>query len=138
MPFDFNEFLTLAEDLAAKADEASKRSSISRAYYTAYHLAFPRAETTVGSYSRRKDNNRSQQHRDLSTHAWCWRQYMDTNDVNCTQIGLDGDRMKRRRHIADYNRNDITNLEAEARRQIEDARQFKADIAALDPKYPQP
>jgi len=138
MPFDFNEFLTLAEELAGKGDDASKRSSISRAYYTAYHLAFPRAETNVGPHRRRKDPNRLQQHKDLSTHAWCWQQYIDTNDANCQQVGLDGDRMKKRRHTADYDRNDIANLDAEVQRQIEDARQFQADIAAIDPQYPRP
>src|SRR6266852_5903477 len=81
MPFDFNEFLTLAEELAGKGDEASKRSSISRAYYTAYHLAFPRAETNVGPWRNRAN-------RKLGTHAWCWQQYIDTNDANCQQIGV--------------------------------------------------
>lgn len=32
-----NEFLTLADKLAAMGDEASHRSAVSRAYYAAYH-----------------------------------------------------------------------------------------------------
>ncbi len=32
-----HEFLTLADTLAAMADEASQRSAVSRAYYAAYH-----------------------------------------------------------------------------------------------------
>ncbi len=138
MPFDFNEFLTLAEELARGNDEASQRSSISRAYYTVYHLAFPRAETNVGPYSRRKDATRLPQHKNLSTHAWCWQQYIDTNDVDCEQVGVDGDRMKKRRHKADYDSRDIINLDAEVQRQIEDALQFQADIAALNARLPRP
>ena len=138
MPFDFNEFLTLAVELALRNDEASKRSSISRAYYTVYHLAFPKAETTVGPYRRRRDATRLQRHRDLSTHAWCWQQYIDTNDVDCTQVGVNGDRMKKRRHTADYQSQDYANLDAEVQRQIEDARQFQADIAALGGLLPRP
>jgi hypothetical protein len=131
MPFDFNQFLDLAEELAGRGDEASKRSSISRAYYMAYHLAFPRAEANVGPWRKRTN-------RKLSAHAWCWQQYIDTNDADCQQLGLDGDRMKHRRHTADYDRNDIANLAVEVQRQIEDARQFQADIALLDAHYPRP
>jgi len=131
MPFDFNQFLILAEELASKGDVASKRSSISRAYYTAYHLALARAETNVGEWRNRIDKK-------LSAHVWCWKQYSDTSNVYCQQIGIDGDRMKRRRHLADYQKNDIANLDAEVQRQIEDVRQFQIDLAALDLRYPRP
>jgi hypothetical protein len=33
MPFDWNDFLSLARQLARSADEASKRTAKSRAYY---------------------------------------------------------------------------------------------------------
>jgi hypothetical protein len=130
MPFNFDEFVTLADELAGRPDEASKRSSISRAYYGVFHRAFPRAEANVGPYRNRGDRN-------LPTHVWCWRQYLDTNDSNCKQIGVNGDRMKKRRQTADYERN-IANLQAEVQRQIADAHQFLSDIDALDPQYPHP
>ena len=44
MPFDWNEFLTLARELAAKTDDASKRTAISRAYYCVFNLATARAD----------------------------------------------------------------------------------------------
>jgi hypothetical protein len=48
MPFDWNDFLTLAEELAARDDQASKRTAISRAYYSVFHAANARAERTTG------------------------------------------------------------------------------------------
>jgi len=126
MPFDFNEFLVLAQELGARTDEASKRSAISRAYYTAYHLAVRRAEANVGPFNGH------------SKHNWCWEQYTKTKDPDTQQIGIDGGRMKRRRHIADYNAANSPNLDIEVQRQIEDALQLQADIAALDPRYPHP
>lgn len=133
MPFDFTEFLTLAEALSGRPDEASKRSSISRAYYAAFHVAFSRAEANVGSYRARPV-----QYQRMPTHAWCWLQYINTNDVTCQRIGLNGDRMKKRRTDADYEKKDIVNLQAEVQRQIADVRQLLQDIAALNPNYPRP
>jgi hypothetical protein len=51
---------------------------------------------------------------------------------------VNGDRMKKRRHTADYQSQDYANLDAEVQRQIEDARQFQADIAALGGLLPRP
>jgi hypothetical protein len=138
MPFDFNEFLTLAVELSARADEAAKRSSISRAYYSAYHLALTRAEARVGTYQRRKDPTRIIRHQDKASHVWCWLQFMETNDAACNQIGVNGDRMKRRRHIADYVAADDPNLNAEVQRQIVEAQQFQTDMAALAANLPSP
>lgn len=138
MPFDFNEFLTLAVELSARNDEAAQRSSISRAYYSAYHLALTRAETQVGSYKRRKDPNRIARHKEKTSHVWCWLQFIETNDVACNQLGVNADRMKRRRHIADYEKADDPNLAAQVQRQIIEARQFQADIAAQAANLPSP
>lgn len=132
MPFDFNNFLTLADELSTRPDEASKRSSISRAYYTVFHLGLSRAEANVGSY-----RNRPKKYKEFPTHKWCWQQFMDTNDMACRKIGVAGDRMKKRRHSADYEAN-LHNLSIETQRQVAEARQFQADIARLDPRYPQP
>jgi len=42
MPFDWNKFLSLAQQLATSSDEACKRTAISRAYYCVFNLAFAR------------------------------------------------------------------------------------------------
>ena len=64
MPFDWNDFLSLAQRLAASTDEASKRTAISRAYYCAFILAFERAESAGCRYPRGE-----------GYHQWCWRKY---------------------------------------------------------------
>jgi hypothetical protein len=127
MPFDWNDFLTLADELATKLDEAPKRTAISRAYYCVFNLAFARAESTTGRRPRGA-------HR----HQWCWDQYTKTPDRTCAQLGVTGDRMKRLRVDADYKAAKIPRLNEEVQRMLEDAHQFLADLAALNPQYPRP
>jgi hypothetical protein len=127
MPFDWTNFLTLAEELATKTDEASQRTAISRAYYCVFNLAFARAESTAGRRPRGAHG-----------HQWCWEQYTQTPDVACAQLGVTGDRMKRMRVDADYTAAKIPRLDDEVQRMLEDAHQFLADLATLDPKYPRP
>lgn len=128
MPFDWNSYLTLAEELAEKKeDEASQRTAISRAYYCVFNHAFARAEITAGRRPRK-----------APYHAWCWGKYTNTADPACRQIGLDGDRMKSRRVLADYKADKIYRLNDEVRRVLLDARQFLADLQHLDPRYPSP
>jgi hypothetical protein len=127
MPFDFFNYLTLAEELATRPDEASKRSSISRAYYSVYNIAFERAERTAGPYPG-----------GVGFHQWCWEKYTKTPDIACKQIGLAGDRMKRRRVKADYKPPDIPRLDDEVQLTLTEARQFHLDISALNATHPLP
>lgn len=127
MPFDWNEYLTLAEELAPRADEASKRSAISRAYYCVFNLAFARAQSTAGP---RPPGEHS--------HKWCWTKYQNGPDPFCSQLGLDGDRMHERRVKADYEAAQNPRLNDEVRRMLQEARQFRADLAALAARYPLP
>lgn len=127
MPFDWNEYLALANFLATRPDEASKRSAISRAYYFAFNVAFARAETTAGRHPSWENY-----------HSWCWDKYKNTPDASCTQLGIDGDRMRRRRVKADYRAADIPRLDDEVRRMLAEAQQFRADLGALNPRYPFP
>lgn len=127
MPFDWNEFLTLAEQLATRPDDASKRTAISRAYYCVFNLAFARAETTVGPKPQ-----------DATYHAWCWNQYTRSGNRSCKQLGLDGDRMKKLRVKADYKNGDIHRLGERVQGMLTDAHQFVTDLDALDPNFPRP
>lgn len=129
MPFDFHNFLILAEHLATRNDEASKRTAISRAYYSVYHLASERAEKSVGPFPRNAG---------IGNHQWCWDQYTKTPDLTSRKLGTNGGRMKRLRTKADYGSNDIPRIDDEVQRILQDARQFRADILALDPQYPRP
>jgi len=127
MPFDWNNYLTLAEDLATRTDEASKRTAISRAYYCVFNLAYARAESSAGHKPDRE-----------SYHNWCWNKYKNTPDKLCKQLGVNGDRMKSRRVNADYKPTDNPRLDDEVQRMLEDARQFVRELASLQPTYPLP
>ena len=127
MPFDWNNYLTLAEELAARADDASKRTAISRAYYCVFNLAFSRAESTAGPHPKGE-----------SYHRWCWSKYEKTPDPSCKQVGIDGSRMAERRVRADYRAADIHRLDDKVQRMLEDARQLRMDLAALNPRHPLP
>ena len=127
MPFDWHNYLALAEELATRTDEASKRSAISRAYYCVFNLAFARAESTAGPHPPEE-----------GYHQWCWRKYQETSDTSCKQLGTDGDRMKRRRVKADYKAAEIRRLDEQVHRMLEEVRQFLRDLAALNPRYPLP
>lgn len=125
MPFDWNNYLTLAEHLSARPDEASKRTAISRAYYCVFNLAFDRAESTAGPHPSGEPY-----------HSWCWSKYEETPDGSCRQLGMEGSRMARRRVKADYEPANIPRLDDQVRRMLEEARQFRTDLAALNPRYP--
>jgi len=89
-PFNWSNYLTLAIALSANADEASDRSSISRAYYSVYHTASDRA-TSLGYVRPGR-----------SEHAALWSHYQSRSDNRCRKLGAIGLRMKRRRVQADY------------------------------------
>jgi hypothetical protein len=127
MPFDWNDFFALAEKLAVSADEASKRTAISRAYYSVFNLAFARAEATAGAFPG-----------DESTHNWCWGKYIGTIDPDCRRLGFDGQRMKRGRVKADYKSAEIPRLSDEVKWMLQEAREFRAALLVLNPRYPRP
>lgn len=127
MPFDWNEFLSLAQQLARRNDEASKRTAISRAYYCAFNIAFERAESRG---CRRPKGEGS--------HQWCWRQYSQNSDSACAKLGAAGDRMKRLRVKVDYKPADIPRLDEITFQMLKDVQQFLAALAALNPSYPLP
>jgi hypothetical protein len=69
--FEWLQYLTVAEELGARPDEAALRSSISRAYYYVYHLALTRAES-----------NAYRPERGESTHVQLWRLFSGSPDSN--------------------------------------------------------
>jgi len=126
-PFDWQDFLRLANELALKGDEASKRTAIGRAYYFAFNVAFARAQLTAGKIPPGENS-----------HRWCWERYASASDKRCHRIFLLGDRMKRNRINADYVEADIPRLDDVVRRVLLEARELQQDIAALDPTQPLP
>jgi hypothetical protein len=127
MPFDWNNFLVLARELAARDDVSSHRSAISRAYYFVFNTAFARAERTAGPMPRGE-----------RFHEWCWNKYRATPDHSCQQLGINGDRMHKARVKADYKPADIARLDDVVKGIVADADKFGQDLAALNARYPLP
>jgi hypothetical protein len=127
MPFDWNNFLVLARELAARNDASSRRSAISRAYYFVFNTAFERAELTAGPMPRGE-----------RFHEWCWKKYQATPDHSCRQLGISGDRLLKARVKADYERADIARLDEVVQGILLDADKFSRDLAALNARYPLP
>lgn len=91
-PFDWSQYLTVAEDLASRADDASQRSSLSRAYYYIYHLAFSRA--TENGFTIFPGEG---------THKQLWRHFVESPEPECQRLGQIAGRLKEKRERADYN-----------------------------------
>jgi len=91
--FNWAEYLDQAGRLDADGDEAGYRSSISRAYYSAFGLARRRLREVEGI----KVPNTGR------AHDYVWRIFSDSSpDVKRTAIGADGRRLRYRRGLADY------------------------------------
>ncbi len=129
MPFDWNEFLTLAKALSrAVSDEASLRSAVSRSYYSAFKLAMERAE--LNGYRDKFDETGS-------SHQLLWDLYSrNSRNDECRRLGLLGPRMKRRRVKADY-RPEYPKLADEVRFAIEDAEKCVELLARLPEGVPE-
>ena len=116
-PFDWGDFLDLADRLAADVDdEAAQRTVINRAYYAAYHTAAVVVRTkgmlTVGH-----------------THRTVWAALFGDPDPDRNEAGRRGDDLRRLRTIADYRRPFPGDLAMTATDTIAEAREI---IAMLD------
>lgn len=89
--FDWTGYKTLAIALSGAADEASKRSAISRGYYFTYHLALARAQANHYTAKSRE-----------SVHKQLWDHYENSSNLECKKLAQVGRRMKRQRGRADY------------------------------------
>jgi len=125
MPFNWDEFLNLAEQLATAPDDASKRSAISRAYYAVFNPAFSRAEQNCGKPVG------------TNKHEWCWNRYMGTVDGTnkCQEVGIQGDRLKQMRVKADY-KDHVDRLDDEVKAAIKRAKDIKGRLQALNAQMP--
>lgn len=92
--FDWSEYLVLAKELAACEAEAQRRSSISRAYYSAFCSA---RDWLVKHDSNFRIPN------DGESHAAVWKYFEQAPDRRKVQVGREGFKLKRSRQDADYN-----------------------------------
>ncbi len=118
-PFDWAEYLRLAENLAGNSDEASQRTAISRAYYFIYHIASVRA-TNSGLAAGGQN------------HAEIWKHFHDQPTRAERRLSTLGNSMKRQRESADYKATFERILE-QLQQQLADAKDFQAQLRALPP-----
>ena len=122
MAFDWKEYLNLAEELSKRSgDEAAQRTSVSRAYYFAYHIASERAILNgyLGEISHRK----------------IWGVYHEDENKEARRLSTRGTLMKKLREDADYDpsrrfRDD------EVAQQLSNAIAFAQQLAALPADSP--
>ena len=126
MAFDWINYLRLAEDLAAKGDEASLRTAISRAYYFIFNIAYARAERNLGP----KPENTT------TTHKWCWDAYSNCGDQICQELGTEGERLKWLRVQMDYKNTQRRRLDNDCERFILEVKDLSARLSTLDAALP--
>lgn len=124
-PFNWSEYLRLAEELAGRAgDEASLRSAISRAYYRVYHLALSRAE--ANAYRPRAGE---------PTHVQLWRVFSGSPIPDCQRLAIIAGRLKEKRERADYE-NHYARIDEEAPALLAEAQTFAALLATVPARHP--
>jgi hypothetical protein len=125
-PFDWSGYLTLADDLARRNDEASHRSAISRAYYFVYNIALIRAK-----------RNKFQFIPGESKHVQLWRLYTTSPDPDTLRLGAIAARLKETRERADYEALFVRIGEV-VPTVISDAKDFAARLDRLPDRFPNP
>lgn len=120
--FNWNDYLTLANALSTNGDEASQRSAISRAYYSAFHAATIHA--APNGYSER-------------SHGRLWKMYQTDSDLNARRLSVLGNQMKKAREDADYVAQ-VSRVSDVMTDQLARANQFAAVLAQVPATSPQP
>jgi uncharacterized protein (UPF0332 family) len=129
MPFDWNQYLTLAKTLSQRTtDEAALRSAVSRSYYSAFMLALQRAE--LSGYRDKSDATGG-------SHQLVWRLYgRNATSADCLRLAALGPRLRRRRIKADY-KSEYPKLSEEVGSAIADADECVALLARLPVGVPE-
>ena len=125
-PFDWSNYLMLADELGSRFEEAALRSAVSRAYYYVYHLALERAERNGFAPIRGE-----------STHVQLWRLFKKSPEPTCVNLAEIALRLKEKRERADYN-NSFIRLADEIQPLLTDARAFAVMLSGLAPRHPNP
>jgi uncharacterized protein (UPF0332 family) len=124
--FDWIEYLTLAQELGRRNEEACLRTSLSRAYYYVYHQALNRAEQNGFRSSEGE-----------STHTQLWRLFHKSPDPACVVLGQIALRLKGRREKADY-RSVYRRIAEDVQDALTDAVTFVNGLRELPPRLPNP
>jgi hypothetical protein len=120
MAFDWPRLLLIARELADRADEASHRTAVNRAYYAAYGTARVRLVREEGPIPL-----------GVNTHDYVWRAYFRSRDRLRRFIGKGGYDLLRLRVQADY-ADDISTLDLDAGTAVILAERTLANLASLE------
>ncbi len=124
-PFDWSKYLELAGELGKRADEASLRSAISRAYYYVYHLALKRARANDFTFVTG------------GMHGQLWRVFSESPEPDCRKLGAIAGRLQSRRQRADYEPI-FARVDEEIPGTLADAQDFEALLVKLPARHPNP
>lgn len=119
-PFNWGEYLRLATELSQNPDEASHRTSMSRAYYSIFHAATIQAK---------KNGYVGQSHKRL------WALYQSDSDRNCRKLSTLGNSMKVAREDADYKAL-VPDIPDQVTQQLDWAGEFMARLATVPATSP--
>jgi uncharacterized protein (UPF0332 family) len=120
-PFDWTQYLNLANSLSTNGDEASQRTATSRAYYAVFHAATLHAKPN--GYLER-------------SHGRLWKMYSSDSDINARRISALGNQMKKAREDADYVET-VSRISDIMTQQIDAANRFVALLAQVPATSPQ-
>jgi len=123
-PFEWSQYLELANELATRSEEACLRSALSRAYYYVYNLALIRAERN-GFVARQGE----------STHSQLWRLFSQSPEPECIYLSRITLRLKEKREKADY-KPIYRRIEEEVPQVLSEAQDFAARLGRLAPRHP--
>lgn len=123
-PFNWAEYFTLATTLSQNPDEASHRTSISRAYYSVFHAASARA---IGNGYPAGQNS----------HEGIWRVFAKDANKDARRLAQWGNTMKRVRVLADY-RSAVPKIPDQMAQQLIYASDFLTLLATIPPGSPTP
>ncbi|MBC7233978.1 MAG: HEPN domain-containing protein [Chloroflexi bacterium] len=121
MGFAWAKYLVLAEELAVRStDEASLRSSISRAYYAVFCTARNRLLEEGEEIPKTGE-----------AHAEVWTKYRESAQKRRKYIGITGDRLRRSRNKADYD-DEFPSISAVVQDAVVKARHLLDSLGGLD------
>lgn len=124
--FEWRDYKVLADELGKRADGASRRTAISRAYYFVYHLALERARRN-GFTSAREG----------STHQELWQLFKRSPEPNCMNLAQIGMRLKAKRQKADYELT-FSRLADEVEPVLAEAEEFETILGLVPDRLPNP
>lgn len=107
--FDWRGFLALADELSGRDDEASLRSAVSRAYYSAFCSARNWLQEDGAAVPKTSQAHRRE-----------WNEFEGHSDVERRRVGQLGNRLRHSRNKADYD-NTVNRLEDVALNALVDA-----------------